>query len=32
MHRYSLRELDDFTPEIRALLREAFETVGPGSR
>jgi len=32
MHRYSLRELDDFTPAIRALLREAYDTVGPGSR
>lgn len=32
MHRYSLRERSDFTPAIRKLLKEAFETVGPGSR
>lgn len=32
MHRYSLRELADFTPAIRKLLAEAYETVGPGSR
>ncbi|MGN6502274.1 MAG: DUF5655 domain-containing protein [Pseudolysinimonas sp.] len=30
MHRYSLRELSDFDDEIRALVREAYETVGPG--
>ncbi|MGV3713676.1 DUF5655 domain-containing protein [Pseudolysinimonas sp.] len=32
MHRYSLRELEDFTPAIRKLLTESYETVGPGSR
>lgn len=30
MHRYPLRELADFDDDIRALIREAFETVGPG--
>lgn len=32
MHRYSLRELADFDGPIRDLIREAAETVGPGSR
>ena len=32
MHRYSLRHLDQFDDAIRALLREAWETVGPGTR
>ncbi|TPW78253.1 DUF5655 domain-containing protein [Schumannella sp. 10F1B-5-1] len=32
MHRYSLRELDQFDDRIRDLIREAFETVGPGGR
>jgi hypothetical protein len=32
LHRYSLRELAAFTSDIRALLAEAYETVGPGSR
>lgn len=32
MHRYSLRHLDDFDGAIRKLVREAWETVGPGFR
>ena len=31
MHRYSLRHLDQFNDGIRALIREAGETVGPGT-
>lgn len=30
MHRYSLRRLEQFDDDIRALIREAAETVGPG--
>jgi hypothetical protein len=32
MNRYSLRELDQFDATIKALIAEAYETVGPGSR
>ena len=32
MHRYSLRHLEQFDDAIRALIREASETVGPGTR
>ena len=32
MHRYSLRELEQFNEPIRALIREAAQTVGPGLR
>ncbi len=32
MHRYSLRRLEQFDDAIRALIREAAETVGPGTR
>lgn len=32
MHRYSLRELEQFDDGIRDLIREAWETVGPGTR
>lgn len=32
MHRYSLRELSGFDSAIKKLLREAYDTVGPGSR
>lgn len=31
MHRYSLRQLDDFDEAIRALITEAASTVGPGT-
>ena len=32
MHRYSLRHLEDFNDSIRDLIKEAAETVGPGTR
>jgi len=32
MHRYSLRHLKDFDDSIRALISEAADTVGPGTR
>lgn len=32
MHRYSLRRLEQFDDRIRELLREAADTVGPGTR
>lgn len=32
MHRYSLRHVDQFDNATRSLLREAWETVGPGTR
>lgn len=32
MHRYSLRHLDGFDDAIKELIREAWETVGPGFR
>lgn len=32
MHRYSLRHFKQFDDAIRALIREAAETVGPGTR
>lgn len=32
MHRYSLRDLDQFDEKVKSLLREACETVGPGFR
>jgi hypothetical protein len=32
MHRYSLRHLEQFDDAIRDLIREAAETVGPGTR
>ncbi|MBN9169591.1 MAG: hypothetical protein J0J11_06670 [Microbacterium sp.] len=32
MHRYSIRHLEDFDDSIRALITEASETVGPGTR
>ncbi|WP_139416042.1 DUF5655 domain-containing protein [Agromyces laixinhei] len=32
MHRYSLRHPEQFDDAIRALIREASETVGPGTR
>ncbi|GAB3402346.1 hypothetical protein GCM10027515_11950 [Schumannella luteola] len=32
MHRYSLRELEQFDDRIRALIHEACETVGGGTR
>ncbi len=32
MHRYSLRQLEDFDGSIRDLIIEAAETVGPGTR
>lgn len=32
MHRYSLRHLDEFSDAIRDLIREAADTVGPGTR
>lgn len=32
MHRFSLRQLEDFDDSIRDLILEAAETVGPGTR
>ena len=32
MHRYSLRQIEDFDDSIRDLIVEAAETVGPGTR
>lgn len=32
MHRYSLRQLEQFDARIRQLIHEAWETVGPGTR
>ncbi|MGI8416417.1 MAG: DUF5655 domain-containing protein [Nakamurella sp.] len=32
MHRYSLRHLEQFDDAIKALISEAAETVGPGTR
>ena len=32
MHRYSLRHLEDFDDAVKALVREAADTVGPGAQ